>query len=54
MNTPLFLLRAFQMGLHVADLEELDEGVVTDMAIEAANDHAEYAIKPTQATYDRF
>lgn len=54
MNTPLFLLRAFQMGLHVADLEELDEGVVMDMVIESTNDHAEYAIKPTQDIFDRF
>lgn len=54
MNTPLFLLRAFQMGLHMADLEELEEGMVMDMIIESANDHAEYTKKPTQATFDRF
>lgn len=54
MNTPLFLLRAFQMGLHIADLEELDEGVVMDMAIESANDHCEYAKKPTQEMFDKF
>lgn len=54
MNTPLFLLRAFQIGLHVNDLEELDSGVVLDMVIESANDQAEYAIKPTQDIFDKF
>ena len=54
MNTPLFLLRAIQMGLHIADLDELDTGMVMDMVIESANDHCEYAIRPTQDTFVRF
>lgn len=42
------------MGLHMADLEELDIGTVLDMVIESANDHAEYTLKPTQSMFDRF
>ena len=54
MNTPLFLLRAFQIGLKMDDLAELEEGIVLDMIIESANDQAEYAIKPTQDIFDKF
>ena len=38
----------------MSDLECLDEGVVLDMMIEAANDSAEYNYKATQADMDRF
>lgn len=54
MNTAVFLLRAFQTGMSMADLEILDEGTVIDIIIEAGNDHAEYTQKPTQDTFDRF
>lgn len=54
MNTALFLLRAYQIGITLADLDVLDEGMVIDIIIESQNDHEEYASKPTQEDYDRF
>lgn len=47
------MLRATQLGLTMEDLDALDEGMVIDMLIEAANDQEEYDIKPTQADIDR-
>ena len=41
MNTALFMLRAKQMGFSIAELDEVDEGFVTDMIIESANDLAQ-------------
>lgn len=54
MTTPLFLLRAAQMGLNMDDLDHLTIGMVTDMMTEAGNDHCEYAQLPTQEDFDRF
>lgn len=54
MTTALYLLRAIQIGLSLADLEELEEGFVMDMIIESANDKATYRDLPTQADFDRF
>lgn len=54
MTTALFLLRAYQAGIGLSDLEILDEGMVMDIIIEAGNDHAEYAQKATQEAFDRF
>lgn len=42
------------MGLNMADLEELDVGIVYDIMIEKANDSAEYDTIATQADFDRF
>ena len=41
-TSALFYLRAVELGLSWADLEEMDIGEVWDMLIEKANDHAEY------------
>ncbi len=38
----------------MADLEELDVGIVYDIIIEKANDSAEYDTIATQADFDRF
>lgn len=54
MTTPLFLLRAAQMGLSMTDLDMLTIGMVTDMMTEAANDRCEYAQLPTQDDFDAF
>ena len=54
MNTALFLLRAYQAGIGLNDLEILDAGMVMDIIIEASNDHAIYAQKATQDAFDRF
>lgn len=54
MTISLYTLRAFQIGLHMADLEELNYGDVMDMMIESANDSAEYKEVATQEDFDRF
>lgn len=44
------------MGLSLAELEELEEGVVYDMIVESANDEASdsYHEMATQADFDKF
>ena len=54
MSTALYILRAVQVGLSFADLEELDFGDVLDIMTESANDGAEYHRVATQADFDRF
>lgn len=54
MTTGLFLLRAFQMGLDMDDLDGLEYGVVVDMMIEAANDDFKYPEMAEQDDFDRF
>ena len=54
MNTAVFILRAKQLGLSLEELDELDEGFVLDMMIEAANDHETYQRIATQAEFDKF
>jgi hypothetical protein len=54
MTTALFLLRAFELGLHVEDLDSLEYGVVLDMMTEASNDDCEYNTIATQEDFDRF
>ena len=53
MNTPLFLLRAVQLGLSIADLDYLSVGMVFDMLVEKQNDSYEYHVLATQADIDR-
>lgn len=54
MTTALYLLRAVQVGLHFADLEELEFGDVVDMMTESANDTTEYKQVATQNDFDKF
>lgn len=55
MNTALYMLRAKQMGLTLSELEELDEGFVTDMIIESNNDSWDgYREVASQEDFDRF
>lgn len=54
MTVSLYLLRCFQIGLHMADLEALNYGDVIDMMIESANDDVEYKQMATQEDFDRF
>lgn len=54
MNTAIYMLRAYQIGLSIADMDELEEGFITDMIIENGNDQCEYKEKATQADFDRF
>lgn len=53
-NTPLFLLRAVQMGISINDLELLTIGMVNDMAVEMENDQYKYPAKATQADINKF
>lgn len=54
MTTPLFLLRAAQLGISMQDLELLTVGMVIDMSTESANDDYEFPALATQEDYDRF
>lgn len=54
MTTPLFLLRAVQLGISVRDLDLLTVGMVIDMHTEQANDEFEYPIAATQVDFDKF
>lgn len=54
MTLGLFLLRAAQLGLSMADLDSLEAGTITDMMIEAANDGCEYSTLASQDDFDRF
>lgn len=54
MTTALFVLRAYQIGLSMSDLDSLEYGFVVDMLTEAANDDCEYSIVATQEDFDRF
>lgn len=54
MNTALYVLRAKQMGLSLSEMEELEEGFITDMIIESMNDNCEYKELATQEDFDKF
>lgn len=54
MTVDLYLLRCFQIGLNMADLETLNYGDVIGMIIEAGNDNVEYRQLATQEDFDRF
>ena len=54
MNTPLYLLRAIQLGLHMDDMEKLEYGTVVDMFTESANDQGEYREMANQSDFDKF
>ena len=53
MNTAIFLLRAVQLGLSVADLDYISVGMVFDMLVEKQNDSYDYPVLATQADIDR-
>lgn len=54
MTLGLFLLRAFQMGLSMDDLDGLEYGTVVDMMTESSNDDYQYRQVATQEDFDRF
>lgn len=54
MNTAVYMLRALQLGLSTADLENLEVGTVMDMIIESGNDNAHYDTVATQEDFNRF
>lgn len=54
LTSALFLLRCFQMGLSIADLDYLNVGTIYDMMVESGNDGYEYADIATQEDMDNF
>ena len=50
----LFLLRCYQIGISITELDYLEYGEILDMFIEASNDHADYDYKATQDDMDGF
>ena len=54
MTTALFLLRVYQAGLCLADLDELETGTVFDIMTEAGNDDCKYKEVASQDDFDRF
>lgn len=54
LTTALFVLRAVQIGLSIADLDRLEYGFVIDLLTESGNDGADYAVLATQEDIDRF
>ena len=54
MNTALFVLRAVEIGLAVADLEKLSVGMVYDIFTEKSFDENGYIRAATQKDFDRF
>ena len=54
MTTALFLLRAVQLGLSLADLDDLEKGQVLDMMTESVNDEEKYTPLASQADFDAF
>ena len=54
MTTPLFMLRAAQLGVAVSDLDLLSIGLVMDMFTEQQNDEFKYPNMATQNDFDKF
>ena len=53
-TTPLFLLRAVELGLSISDLSLLTIGLVNDMYTEKENDSFNYKELATQDDFDKF
>lgn len=54
MNTATYYLRAKQVGLSVAELDEIEEGMVVDLIIESGNDSYKYKEVANQEDFDKF
>lgn len=54
MTVGLYLLRCKNIGLSMADLDQLHTGDVWDMIDEMANDQEKYPYKATQKDFDLF
>lgn len=48
------MLRCKELGLSIAELEEIEFGLVEDMFTERSNDEYKYPYKATQEDFDRF
>lgn len=49
-----FMLRCAELGLSIADLDDMTMGMVYDMLIERTNDHEKYNYKATQEDINNF
>lgn len=54
MTTPLFLLRAVQLGISIHDMDLLTIGLIMDMHTESANDNVTYPALATQEDFNKF
>lgn len=54
MTTPLFMLRAVQIGVSVSDMDLLTIGLIEDMYTESGNDGEKYPELATQEDFNRF
>lgn len=54
MSTPLVLLRAFELNIHLVDLEEMTLGLLLDILAERANDHYEWELEATEEDIANF
>lgn len=54
MTTPLFLLRCFEVGISVRDLDLLTIGLILDIWTEKSNDSVKYRRVETQEDFDKF
>ena len=56
MTTPLLLLRAVQLGIHISEMDLLTIGCLMDMYNEMQNDETPeaYSRLPVQSDFDRF
>lgn len=54
LTTGLFLLRCKELGLSLAELEDMDFGLVMDMMTEKGNDEHKYPYKASQEDFDKF
>ena len=54
MSTALFLLRCTEVGLSMADLDELTVGMVNDMFVEKSNDDYDWKEIASQEDFDKF
>lgn len=48
------MLRCFQCGIRLDELNHMDYGMVQDILIESANDNYQYKQKATQKDFDNF
>lgn len=48
------MLRCFQMGLHITDLEALSIGMIYDLFTESENDNFDWQDVASQDDYDNF
>ncbi len=54
MTTPLLLLRAVQLGVHISEMELLTIGTILDMYSEMKRDDEPHAALANQDDFDKF